>query len=127
MELREFEYDAAGGTERFLSFEDPVTDTVAGFLRLRFPSANTPGGLEAPVIRELKVLGSEVPVGADAATASEYQHRGFGRALVERAEAVSRERGHRRLYVTSAVGTREYYRRLGFGPAGAHYAKPVVA
>lgn len=119
-------YAAGGGHETFLAFEDPATDTVAGFLRLRFPSGD-PEGLDAPVIRELKVLGSEVPVGAAPTGPRAYQHRGFGRALLRRAEELARSAGHRRLYVTSAVGTRAYYRRLGFAPAGTHFAKPTFA
>lgn len=122
---REIDYAAAGGTERFLSWEDPVTDTVAAFLRLRIPQDPTPGALDAPVIRELKVLGTEVAVGAAPTGDARLQHRGLGRALVARAEAAARADGFRRLYVTSAVGTRGYYRRLGFEAAGAHLAKPL--
>jgi elongator complex protein 3 len=118
-------YEASGGTEWFLSLEDPDTETVAGFLRLRAPGPESQG-LDGPVIRELKVLGAETAVG-QAAAAGSYQHRGFGRALVGRAEEVARSTGARRLYVTSAVGTREYYRNLGFGPAGAHLAKPLFS
>ena len=37
------DYRAGGGEEVFLSFEDPTTDTVAGFLRLRFPAPDGTG------------------------------------------------------------------------------------
>lgn len=125
--LTETTYDAAQGREAFYAFEDPVTDTVAGFLRLRFPSGGTVGGLDAPVIRELKVLGSEVAVGHEGSRPSEYQHRGFGRALLNAAEERVRSEGFSRVYVTSAVGTREYYRRAGYERAGSHMAKSVFA
>lgn len=118
----EVRYEAAGGEEWFLSVDDPATDTIAAFLRLRIPSDRTVGGLPAPVIRELKVLGPELPVG-DAAAAGTYQHRGLGRELLARAEARTAEAGYQQLYVMSAVGTREYYRRRGFEPAGAHMVK----
>ncbi|HTS33163.1 MAG TPA: tRNA uridine(34) 5-carboxymethylaminomethyl modification radical SAM/GNAT enzyme Elp3 [Thermoplasmata archaeon] len=126
-EFRPFEreYDASDGREVFLSFEEPETDSVAGFLRLRFPSGRTPGGLSDPVVRELKVLGREVPVGTPGGGAVEYQHRGFGRALLARAELTARDAGFDRLFVTSAVGTREYYRRLGYRPDGPHVSKPL--
>ena len=127
LQLTEAEYPANGGTEVFLAFEDRGTDTVAAFLRLRFPSGETPGGLTDPVIRELKVLGSEVPVGGAATAATDYQHRGLGGALVRRAVERSRERGSARLFVMSAVGTREYYRHLGFATAGAHMAKSTFS
>jgi len=120
------EYPAAGGREVFLSFEAPEADTVAAFLRLRFPSDGTPGGLTAPVIRELKVVGREVPVGAAGGGSGEYQHRGFGRGLIERAEEEARAAGFDRIYVTSAVGTREYYRARGFSPDGPWMSKGLA-
>lgn len=126
-ELTETEYDAAGGREWFYAWEDPATDTVAGFLRLRFPSNATRGGLEGPVVRELKVVGSEVPIGREGSRPSDYQHRGFGRGLLAAAEERVRSEGYGRVYVTSAVGTREYYRRLGYERAGPHMAKSVFA
>ncbi|HYA69765.1 MAG TPA: elongator complex protein 3 [Thermoplasmata archaeon] len=126
-ELTDTVYEAAGGRERFLAWEDPVTDTVAGFLRLRFPSSGTSGGLEAPVVRELKVVGSEVPVGREGTRPREYQHRGFGRSLLAAAEEAVRSAGYSQLFVTSAVGTREYYRRFGYERIGPHMAKSVFA
>jgi elongator complex protein 3 len=118
-------YDASGGHEVFFSWEEPETDTIVGFLRLRFPSQSTEGGLDAPVIRELKVLGREVPVGGAGGHASQYQHRGFGRALLESAELGARSAGHPRIYVTAAVGTREYYRARGYVRAGPHMVKSL--
>jgi elongator complex protein 3 len=125
--LTETWYPASGGRELFLAWEEPVSDTVAGFLRLRFPSDKTEGGLSAPVVRELKVLGAEVAVGAGAGGPSEYQHRGFGRLLMERAIEHGRSQGFDRIHVLSAVGTRPYYRKLGFAADGPHMTKPVFA
>ena len=126
-ELTETGYAAGGGREVFYAWEDPATDTVAGFLRLRFPSPDPGEALDAPVVRELKVLGSEVPVGRAGGGPTDYQHRGFGRALLEAAEERVRTEGFARIYVTSAVGTREYYRARGYASAGAHMAKSVFA
>jgi elongator complex protein 3 (tRNA carboxymethyluridine synthase) len=126
-ELTETGYTSAAGREIFLAWEDPTSDAVAGFLRLRFPSAVTVGGLDAPVVRELKVLGPELPVGSEGAGAGTYQHAGLGQALLARAEEVARAQGFERIYVMSAVGTREYYRRRGFAPSGPHMAKPLFA
>ncbi len=118
LELRTQVYDAAGGREHFLTWEDPVTDTVAGFLRLRFPGSATLGGLRGPVVRELKVLGIEVPVDSPAHGAVELQHRGLGRALLASAEEIAQNAGYRTLFIMGAVGTREYYRKLGYERAG---------
>jgi elongator complex protein 3 len=127
LRMEETSYAASEGRETFLSWEDPSTDSVAGFLRLRLPSDRTPGGLRSPVIRELKALGPELAVGDPAASAGEYQHRGLGRSLVARAEECAREQGHDRLFVTSAVGTRGYYERLGFSRDGPHMVKRLFA
>ncbi|MCI4361193.1 MAG: tRNA uridine(34) 5-carboxymethylaminomethyl modification radical SAM/GNAT enzyme Elp3, partial [Thermoplasmata archaeon] len=121
------EFEAAYGRESFLAWEDPATDTIAAFLRLRFPSDRTVGGLDGPVIRELKTLGPEIPVGGAGGGAGSYQHAGFGTELVGRAEELARSRGFDRLYVMSAIGTREYYRRHGYVTAGAHMAKRLFA
>jgi len=126
-ELTRVEYPAADGREVFFSLDDPESETMAGFLRLRYPSDRTPGGLPGPVIRELKVVGREVAVGRSPTGSDGYQHRGFGGRLLEAAESEARTEGFRELFVTSAVGTREYYRARGYGPAGAHLAKPLFA
>jgi elongator complex protein 3 len=125
--LKETGYGAGRGRETFLEWSDPETEAVAGFLRLRFPSSETDGGLDAPVIRELKVLGTEVPIGQPGAGMATYQHQGFGRSLVRRAEELAEEAGFRRIRVLSAVGTREYYRRLGYAPAGPLMEKSLFA
>ena len=117
------DYRASGGEETFLAFTDPASDAVAGYLRLRFPSTATDGGLDGPVIRELKVLGRVVGVGDDARGQEAFQHRGFGRRLLEEAEGIARERGAEKLYVRSAVGTREYYAQRGFERADPEMVK----
>jgi elongator complex protein 3 len=114
------EYLAGGGRERFFAWEDPETDTVAGYVRLREPSPGATDPLDAPVVRELKVLGSEVAIGERAARPTDYQHRGFGAALLREAEDAARADGYPGVYVTSAVGTRPYYREHGYRRAGPY-------
>jgi elongator complex protein 3 len=131
-ELRHFrlvrrDYAASGGTEAFLSMEDDE-GRIAGFLRLRRPSplahrSEMSGGSIA-VVRELRVYGSEVDVGDR--DDSGWQHRGIGRMLMDEAERVAREEWNsEEVLVTSAVGTREYYRRLGYSRKGPYMAKRV--
>jgi elongator complex protein 3 len=124
--LERIDYGAAGGREVFLSFEHPATDKCAAYLRLRLPSDRADDGLPEPVVRELKTLGREVAVGAAAGAADSYQHRGFGSRLLAEAEAVAAAEGYRRLFVTSAVGTREYYQARGFEREGPYVAKPLT-
>jgi elongator complex protein 3 len=120
LSLRRVEYAAARGREVFLSWEDESTDTVAGFLRLRFPARDGVPELEEPVVRELKVVGSEVRIGEGAGRASEYQHRGLGSSLLAEAKREAAGAGFVGLYVTSAVGTRPYYADRGFVRAGPY-------
>jgi elongator complex protein 3 len=70
------------------------------------------------MIREVHVYGPALDPGDD--SRGEAQHTGLGTRLVERAKVVAREAGFARLAVISAVGTREYYRRLGFGVEGLY-------
>lgn len=123
LEFTEARYEAASGEERFLSFEHPATDRSVAYLRLRFPSEKTEGGLEDPVVRELKVVGRELPVGADPRAGDAYQHRGLGRRLLGAAEEIASGAGYRRLFVISGVGAREYYRARGYRREGPYMLK----
>ena len=42
------------------------------------------------------------------------QHLGIGRALIALAEKEAKKSDFNRIAVISAIGTREYYRKLGF-------------
>jgi elongator complex protein 3 len=104
--LREREYEAAGGRELFLSFEDDA-DLLVGFCRLRFPgNPRRPELADAAVVRELHVYGSEATFDGEE---GDWQHRGYGRRLLARAEERAREAGYRTLAVISGIGAREYY------------------
>lgn len=55
------------------------------------------------------------------------QHAGLGRRLMRRAEDLASEAGYTRLAVISGIGTRDYYRHLGFRLEGTHartHARP---
>ena len=97
----------------FLEFVTPE-DRIAGFLRLSLP--RVPSFVEEirnrAVVREVHVYGSSLVLGGR--RAGRAQHSGLGRSLVDQAQARAREAGFDGLAVISAVGTREYYRGLGF-------------
>ncbi len=120
----ETRYTVSEGTEVFGSFEYERGGLIAGFVRIRLPSdrAHRPEVKGSALIRELRVYGRTVPVGQKDEGA--WQHRGLGAALMESAEKLAREElGAQRILVTSAVGTRNYYRRLGYGRAGPYMGK----
>jgi elongator complex protein 3 len=76
------------------------------------------------VVRELRVYGRVVGVGAKRDDA--WQHRGLGASLMQEMEKVAGEElGVSRLAVTSAVGTRNYYRKLGYERAGPYMQKDL--
>lgn len=134
--LTETTYEAAGGTERFLAYEDPDRDVLVAYLRLREPPDDAydlehrehlsyPDALEgAAIVRELRTVGVEVPIAATpAGDPTTWQHRGYGRDLVARAEDLARQGGWDRLAVTAGVGVKEYYRsKLGYHDAGTYVA-----
>lgn len=80
-------------------------------------TASFPLGPGEAMIREVHVYGQ---VAGLHRTSGGAQHRGLGRALVERACTIARERGYRAVNVISAVGTRGYYRGLGFEDNGLY-------
>jgi len=125
IELTVETYNACGGIEHFIAFEDVPQDILIGFLRLRFP--NTPHRSElkgAALIRELHVYGSIVPVG-EKAKSMDWQHRGYGAELIGCAEGIARDGGYQKLAVTSGIGVREYYRRLGYTRDGVYMSKRI--
>jgi elongator complex protein 3 len=107
------DYATAVGDEVFLEFVTPE-DRIAAFLRLSLP--RVPAFVEeirgSALVREVHVYGAAVAIGRRAA--GRAQHRGLGRTLLAEAAARARAAGFADLAVISAVGTRPYYRGLGF-------------
>lgn len=76
------------------------------------------------MVRELHVYGTAVAV--HARDASKYQHQGYGALLMAEAERIAAcEHGSTRMAVISGVGTRHYYRRLGYELDGPYMAKDL--
>lgn len=94
-------YRSCGADEHFLSYEGD-DGTLVGFLRLRLSN-------EARV-RELHIYGPMTPLGKTGG----WQHRGFGAKLLAAAEEMAKLAGYKSLAVTSGIGARPYYRRLGY-------------
>lgn len=128
IELVRRDYVANGGWETFLAYEDVQQDILIGLLRLRKCSDETfrpeLKGKGASIVRELHVYGSVVPVAAKDPT--KFQHQGFGMLLMEEAERIAREEhGANKLSVISGVGTRNYYRKLGYELDGPYMSKSL--
>jgi elongator complex protein 3 len=123
--LKKEEYCACGGREHFISFEDMEKDILIGFIRLRFPCEPYRKELEgAALVRELHVYGSMVPPGESAGDA-QWQHRGYGEELLAEAENTAGSAGYGKTAVTSGIGVRDYYRKLGYEREGAFMTKEL--
>jgi elongator complex protein 3 len=130
--MNRIDYIASGGREVFLSFESEDRLSLLGFLRLRDPaSPHRPeikgqgfsGCGKSAIIRELHVYGVSVDIGCTPGNDS-YQHRGYGVKLMQEAERIVRDEfGLKKISVISAVGTREYYRKIGYYRNGPYMTK----
>ena len=120
VELRITNYFASGGLEKFLEFVDE-RDKIIAFLRLRVPGENVerPELIGKTLIREIKTFGKEARIDQK----GEYQHRGYGRRLLNEAEEITREIGYDGIAVISGIGAREYFRRNGYERTGPYMSK----
>ena len=130
VKLERLDYEGSGGTDIFLSFEDPEKDLLLGYIRLRIPSPQThrteiKEGPQSAIIRELHVFGQTVPVGDRLEGA--IQHKGYGSRLLSEAERVSTEEFDcKKLLVISALGTKGYYLRFGYAHDGPFMSKKTA-
>jgi elongator complex protein 3 len=147
------DYYANGGWETFLSFEDPRQDVLIGLLRLRrcprtqstrrrqvtLNSLRRDDGVvegrpkgERPelvgrvsIVRELHVYGTAAALKGPK-DKNLHQHQGFGQLLMETAARIARdEHGSDKLAVISGIGTREYYRKLGYSLVDTYMIKNI--
>jgi elongator complex protein 3 len=142
-------YETTVTTEFFLEW---VTDQykLAGFLRLSLPkqaafkdveknalthqAEHSPAQASEAMIREVHVYGRaaklEKPVlqedSLSDSLAAIAQHRGLGRQLIQEACELALEQGYSSISVISSVGTREYYRSLGFSDVGLYQKKKLA-
>ena len=124
--LERINYDASEGNEVFLSYNDSK-DLTYGFLRLRKPSEKAHRKEISPdvaIVRELHVFGKAIEIGSH--ENDSFQHLGLGRKLMKAAEEIAKDEfAAKKLLVISAVGTREYYQKLGYKIYGPYMAKEL--
>jgi elongator complex protein 3 len=128
------EYECCGGLEHFISFEDLKADVLIGFIRLRFPNLpHRPELKNTALIRELHVYGSLTPLGETAETLTapladnnrSWQHRGYGKELIQKAEEIAMDGGYDKISIISGIGVREYYRKYGYVFDGIYMTKKL--
>jgi elongator complex protein 3 len=126
LEFRKQKYIASGGTEVFVSAEFKKSDFIAAFGRLRYPSEKVHRTeiKNSCIVRELRVYGRVVAIGRR--NNSAWQHRGLGSSIMKEMEKIAREDFDvKKVVVISAVGTRNYYRRLGYERDGPYMSKTI--
>lgn len=132
LHLNEVPYSTAVSREYFLQWVTPQNE-LAGFLRLSLPHENALAtlGAHAPIqpgqamIREVHIYGRTARI---AGAAQNAQHLGLGKKLIARACEIAANAGYTSINVISAIGTRAYYRSLGFtaGENGLYQTKRIA-
>jgi ELP3 family radical SAM enzyme/protein acetyltransferase len=114
-------YKSSSGDEYFISL---VTDKyLIGFIRLRLIKFvnNDNDNIEnvqlsvlngTALIRELHVYSNMSDVGNN--VENSYQHKGYGKKLLETAEEISKTEGFNKIAIISGTGVRNYYRKNGY-------------
>ena len=128
IEIKTVSEEASGGLELFISAEDTENDVLLGYVRLRIPSETACRPEIVPettaIVRELRVFGPLVPVGKHVSEA--WQHKGYGRILLSEAERNAKEEYNReKIVVTSALGTKQYYKQFGYNYEGPYVSKQI--
>ncbi|WIA11090.1 hypothetical protein OEZ85_011236 [Tetradesmus obliquus] len=131
VELIRRDYSANSGWETFLAYEDPRQDVLVGLLRLRQVSGRSDKERQpelrgrVSIVRELHVYGTAVAV--HARDTGKFQHQGYGSLLMAEAESIAvQEHRSAKIAVISGVGTRHYYRKLGYELEGPYMVKHLT-
>ena len=116
------DYQASGGKEIFLTFENENRTKLYSLLRLRIPSIRQsdencsrlilPVLKDAAIIREIHTYGELVSINK---TKIAPQHRGFGKKLIEEAEKIAKKEFKlNKIAVIAGIGARNYFRKSGY-------------
>jgi len=123
-------YETSNTDEYFLQWVTPE-NRIAGFLRLSLPKteyvcrhqSELPIKSGEAMIREVHIYGKVAQLSKAGENA---QHLGLGKELIKTACDIARDQGYDSINVISSVGTREYYRNLGFGDSGLYQQMPLT-
>lgn len=132
--------ETLGATEYLLTFESskvpnflvpssqPCDVKLFSLLRLRLPEDNSPLFPElqdSAIVRELHTYGKTVLHSQKHSLHT--QHQGLGKLLMKEAEKLAKQNGYRQIAVISSIGTRQYYRKLGYRRQGFYMTKNLLS
>ena len=126
-ELINRELNTYGGIEHLLTFEKD--QKLYSLLRLRLPNLEPlsfplfPELEGCAIIREIHTYGKTLS--HEDKLTQKTQHQGLGKKLMQEAENIARAAGYKKMAVISSIGTREYYRALGYERSGYYMVKPL--
>ena len=132
LSLEEIAYETSNTHEVFLQWVGPHNE-LAGFARLSIPhtayveahAAQLPVAAHEAMIREVHVYGRVAQLDNQQPHQLHAQHTGLGRALVKRACELAHDAQCTHIRVISAVGTRPYYRSLGFSDEALYQVREL--
>jgi elongator complex protein 3 len=131
--METIDYQTEVSKEKFISFRTkvgesgvpatsgaPATsgDRLVSFLRLSLTDFKLSRDnfitelCDCAIIREVHVYGKVEKIGA--VGTENAQHMGLGKRMILEAEQIAKKAGYKKLAVISAIGTREYYSKLGY-------------
>lgn len=116
--IEKIRYTTQVGKEIFISYRTKQSDKIVGFLRLSLPdktqsAVNFISELQnAAIIREVHVYGQVVDIGES--KTGKAQHLGLGTKMIALAKQIAKQQTYQKIAVISAIGTRQYYKKLGF-------------
>ena len=103
--------ECSEGDEYFIELVN--NDFILGFVRLRLPQGDFTQKYSAmpeyAFIRELHVYSHVNSTMTDIENEESKQHRGYGTMLLQRAEAICRQKGFHAIAIIAGVGVRDYY------------------
>jgi elongator complex protein 3 len=120
--IKSLHYFASEGTEFFISAEDKYNN-LYGFCRLRFPESSLRKEIteNSALIRELHVYGPAAEIGRK----GKIQHKGIGKALLQRAEKIAKTYYKDKIIIISGIGVRTYYKKLKYKLEGPYMVKKL--
>ncbi len=124
LKFHQLEFDASEGKEFFLTYDQG--NKLCSMLRLRFPSRQpiVPEiDNKTAIIREVHTYGSHLKIAKRSRGAA--QHTGLGKKLITKAEKTAKKSGYKKIAVISSIGTREYYKKLGYKLEGTYMIKSL--
>lgn len=128
-------YSASDGQEIFLSWENKIRGKLYAMLRLRLPEQSAevrpllnltvlPVLKKAALIRDVHTFGPSTKFKQH--SQGSVQHKGLGKKLIAEAEKITKNTRHYdKIAVIAAVGTRDYYRKLGYRLQNTYMVKKI--